>query len=128
MFCAGGGGGGEKGGARLPRHLKSPDFFDASTYPTAKIVLTKSEKLEGDATGNNFNVSADLTIKGVTNPVVFPVKIRKSGEDIVVEAAIVLDRSKWNVRYGSETFFDNLGNDIIEDNFTVYFKAVADKK
>lgn len=112
----------------LARHLKSSDFFDASTHPTAKIVLTKSEKLEGSADGNNFNVSADFTIKGITNPVSFPAKVYELGGDLVVEAAVVLDRSKWNVRYGSETFFDNLGNDIIENNFTVFLKAIAAKK
>ncbi|MBI4119941.1 MAG: YceI family protein [Parcubacteria group bacterium] len=114
--------------SRLARHLKSPDFFDASAYPTARIVLTKSEKLTGDATGNNFSMSADLTIKGITNPIKFPAKVYQSGEDLVVEATIVLDRSKWDVRYGSETFFDNLGNDIIENNFTIYLKAIAVKK
>ena len=114
--------------SRLARHLKSPDFFDATTYPTAKIVLTKSEKLEGDISRNDFNILADLTIKGITNPVVFPAKIYQSSANIIAEAAVALDRSKWNVRYGSETFFDNLGNNIIENNFTVYLKAVAVKK
>jgi polyisoprenoid-binding protein YceI len=46
-------------------HLKSKDFFDVATHPTAKFVSTKVV-----ATGDKATITGDLTIKGVTKPVV----------------------------------------------------------
>ena len=50
---------------RFTEHLKSKDFFDAATYPTAKFVSTKVV-----ATGDKATITGDLTLKGVTKPVV----------------------------------------------------------
>lgn len=113
-------GGGQDG---LARHLKSADFFDAETFPTATFTLSS---LTGGDNGM-YRVEGTLTLKGVTEAVAFDATVKSQGEDrIVMDArSIQLDRSKWQVKYGSETFFDNLGDAIINNVFEVSFTAVG---
>ncbi|MDP3800381.1 MAG: YceI family protein [bacterium] len=110
--------------SRLAKHLKSADFFDATNFPTAKFELVKITPV----TGLDHTAEGSLTIKGITKAVNFPVKIYSDLGGVVVEGKAVIDRSLWNVRYGSETFFDNLGNNVIENNFSVSFKVLAQPK
>jgi polyisoprenoid-binding protein YceI len=74
-----------------------------------------------------YRVEGTLTLKGVTEAVAFDATVKSQGEDrIVMDArSIQLDRSKWQVKYGSETFFDNLGDAIINNVFEVSFTAVG---
>ena len=97
-------------------HLKSDDFFGVATYPTAELVLTKVE-------GTNF--SGNLTIKGITNPVSFTATSSKDGKSTVYKGTLTIDRSKYNVKYGSKSFFDNLGDKVINDEFTLDFNLVV---
>ncbi|SHG58405.1 YceI-like domain-containing protein [Salegentibacter echinorum] len=94
---------------KLEGHLKSDDFFGVKNYPTAKMVIKSASKKNG----NTYGVVGDLTIKGKTNPVTFNMEV----EENEAEADIVIDRSKYDVRYGSGSFFDNLGDKTIYDNF-----------
>jgi polyisoprenoid-binding protein YceI len=99
--------------ARLEGHLKSDDFFGVTKYPVAKLVLTGStpfDKGSGVVTGT-------LTIKGVTNPVEFKATMQKKDDGVWFFANIVVDRTKYNIRYGSGSFFDNLGDKTIYDEF-----------
>jgi hypothetical protein len=97
----------------LEGHLKSDDFFSVDKFPTAKLVLTGSSPFDnGTAT-----VSGNLTIKGVTNPVEFKAAIQKKEEGLWFFANIIVDRTKYNIRYGSGSFFDNLGDKTIYDEF-----------
>ena len=94
---------------KLEGHLKSDDFFGVETYPTATLVFT-----EVKASGkNSYEVTGDLTIKGITEPVTFDVSIYGNK----ATANVKLDRSKYTVRYGSGSFFDNLGDKTIYDEF-----------
>lgn len=95
---------------KLEGHLKSPDFFDVAQYNTATLVI-KSVKVEGD----KQVVTADVTIKGITKEVTFDAYV--NGKEIT--AAINIDRSQFNVRYGSTSFFDSLGDKAIDDIFTM---------
>jgi polyisoprenoid-binding protein YceI len=66
------------GVAALDGHLKSKDFFDAATYPTATFKSTKV-----DVTGKDTaNVTGNLTIHGVTKPVTLAVKLNKIGANM----------------------------------------------
>lgn len=103
----------------LTRHLKSPDFFDAEKFSTSRLVLTAVTKDVADASGNKYRISGELTIKGITQPIVFPAEIYRSGSALKALARLELDRTKWEVRFGSGKFFQNLGNSLIDDNFTV---------
>lgn len=94
---------------KLVGHLKSDDFFGVEKHPEAKLVITKKAAFNG----NKATVTGDLTIKGKTNPVTF--EVTKTGN--TYKAEITVDRSKYDVRYGSKSFFDNLGDKVIADEF-----------
>lgn len=110
----------------LTRHLRSEDFFDVGNYPEARFVVTKVE-LRSDLVAENAThlVTGNLTIKDVTAPVSFPALITEEDGKIKVEALFDIDRTTWNVRYGSGSFFDNLGDNIIDDMVTLNVSIVA---
>ena len=102
-----------EGNAMLEKHLKSDDFFGVEKFPVTKLVLTGSESFEkGTAV-----VKGNLTIKDITNPIEFTAAVQKKDEGTWFYANIIVDRTKYNVRYGSGKFFDNLGDKIIYDEF-----------
>ena len=105
---------------KLMGHLKSDDFFSVATYPTSELVITKVE-----SNGNSHNLTGNLTIKGITNPVTFPATSSKDGNNTVYKGTLAVDRSKYNVRYGSKSFFDDLGDKVINDEFTLDFNLVV---
>ena len=94
---------------KLEGHLKSDDFFAVTSHPTSKLVFT-----EVAATGkNSYKVTGDLTIKGITKPITFDVSIYGSK----ATATMKVDRAQYDVRYGSGSFFENLGDKTIYDEF-----------
>jgi polyisoprenoid-binding protein YceI len=95
---------------KLVGHLSSPDFFDVPKFPTSKLLLKSSSAKEAGL----WVVQADLTIKGKTNPVELLVKIEKE-IPMVASTSITIDRSKWDVKYGSGSFFKGLGDKLIHD-------------
>lgn len=98
---------------RLEGHLKSDDFFGVEKFPVSKLVLTGSDSFEK---GSGM-VKGTLTIKGVTNPVEFRTVMQKKEDGTWFYANIVVDRTKYNIRYGSGSFIDNLGDKAIYDEF-----------
>ncbi len=94
---------------KLEGHLKSDDFFSVESHPDSKLVFTSVK-----STGKNaYEVTGDLTIKGITKPVTFDVSIYGSK----ATATMKVDRAEYDVRYGSDSFFDNLGDKTIYDEF-----------
>lgn len=113
---------------KLVGHLKSDDFFGVETYPTATFEITNVSPIAEAAAGQpNYNVEGNLTIKDKTNPVTFPATINVAGDAVTAQADVVVDRAKYDVRYGSNSFFDNLGDKAIADEFTVSFDLTAQK-
>ena len=94
--------------AKLDGHLKSDDFFGVEKFPTAMLKITK---VGGD--GKMYKVTGDLTIKGITNSITFDLKM----SDSKAAANLKIDRSKFDVRYGSTSFFDDLKDKAIYDEF-----------
>ena len=101
--------------AKLEGHLRSDDFFGVDKFQTSKLVITGSDPFDK---GTAF-VRGNLTIKGITNPLEFRVTVQQKEEGLWFFANIIVDRSKYNVRYGSGSFFDNLGDKTIYDEFKV---------
>lgn len=96
---------------KLDGHLKSDDFFGTASFPTATLSFT-----EVKATGKNaYEVTGDLTIKGKTNKVTFDFSVYGSKAN----ATLKVDRTKYGIRYGSASFFDNLKNKAIYDEFDI---------
>jgi polyisoprenoid-binding protein YceI len=100
---------------RLEGHMKSDDFFGVEKFPVAKLVITGSTPFDK----GNAIVSGNLTIKGVTNPIEFKAATQKKDDATWFFANIVVDRTKYNIRYGSGSFFDNLGDKTIYDDFNL---------
>lgn len=96
---------------KLIGHLRSDDFFSVEKFPTATLNITESTPFEN----NEALVKGDLTIKGITHPIEFKAKYI----DHKMNAKITIDRSKYNVKYGSKSFFKNLGDKLIYDDFTM---------
>ncbi len=110
---------------KLVGHLKSDDFFSTDKHPNATFVLTKATA----KTAQTFDVTGNLTIKGITKPVTFPVTIKTDANGSTVEGKITVDRSKYDIKYSSKSFFDAnaLGDKMIYDDFTLDFKIAAAK-
>ncbi len=111
------------GTKKLEGHLKSDDFFSVEKYPTAELVVKSSKK--GKA--GEIQVTADLTIKGTTEEVTFGALLKEDGNGVMATAQLTFDRSKFDVRYGSGSFFDNLGDKAIKDDIELNVKLKASK-
>lgn len=103
----------EDNNQKLEGHLKSDDFFGVQKYPTAKFIITESTSFE-KGTGT---VKGNLTIKENTHPIEFKATVQQKENNMWFFTNITIDRTKYNVRYGSGSFFDNLGDKTIYDEF-----------
>lgn len=94
---------------KLVGHLKSDDFFSVEKHQLSTLVFTQVK-----ATGkNSYEITADLTIKGITHPVTFDLSVYGSKAN----ATLKVDRAQYDIRFGSGSFFDNLGDKTIYDEF-----------
>ena len=109
------------GAQKLVGHLKSDDFFGVDKFNKATLTI-KTATAKGD---NQYDVVADLTIKGMTNEVTFPATVTVNGSDVTATASFSVNRTKFGIRYGSGSFFDNLGDKAINDNFEVEVNLAA---
>jgi len=112
------------GSAKLEGHLKADDFFGADKFPTSNFVITKVA-----GSGANVTVTGNLTIKGITKPLTFPatVAVNADGTITATAAKIVVDRTKYDIKYGSKSFFESIGDKAIYDEFELAVKLVAKK-
>ena len=104
-----------KGKQRLEGHLKSDDFFSVDKHKKASLLIKGSKKSE-----NGFLVDADLTIKDITHPVQFDMIKNQEG----FTANLTFDRSKYNIRFRSGSFFENLGDKLILDDVVLSSKLI----
>jgi polyisoprenoid-binding protein YceI len=109
-------------GDKLVGHLKSDDFFGSATYPTAKFVITRA--IPQDTKGN-YKIVGNLTIKKTTKEIKFPATVTENGGVVNASGKITLDRSEYDVRYGSGSFFDGLGDKTIYDEFDLQVNLVG---
>jgi polyisoprenoid-binding protein YceI len=107
--------------AKLVGHLSSPDFFNVEKYPESKLVIKTSEK-----TKTGLKVTGDLTMIGKTKPITFDAVVTK-GADLKVKTTLVIDRTLWDLKYGSGSFFKGLGDKAINNEFTLAIELTAKK-
>lgn len=107
---------------KLEGHLKSDDFFGVSAYPTASLKITK---VKGTSKDGVYDVTADLTIKNITKPVTFTATLVEGKGMVYANTNIIIDRSEYDVKYGSGSFFDDLGDKTIYDEFTLTVNLVT---
>jgi len=109
---------------RLTGHLKTDDFFSVEKNPTSEFQITKVTSAGAD----RVNITGNLTIKGITQPLTFPASIKKDGKSVAAVAkGIKVNRAKYDVRYGSKSFFNDIGNKAIDDDFELEVKLLASK-
>ncbi|HOI88659.1 MAG TPA: YceI family protein, partial [Lentimicrobium sp.] len=93
---------------KLLGHLKSADFFETETYPTATFEITSVEAVQGNPAATH-NITGNLSMKDVTRSVTFPATVNVSDNGVTATSAtFLIDRTQWNVQYGSKTLFANL--------------------
>ncbi len=107
----------------LDGHLKSDDFFGVNKFPTSKIEFTKVVP-QGPG---KYKVTGNLTIKGISKEVKFIANLDQSGTGVTGSADVTIDRSEYDIKYGSGSFFDNLGDKTIYDDFSLNVSLVAKK-
>lgn len=83
---------------KLTQHLKSPDFFDVRNYPKATFVTTKIVPAAGKV--DDFTVTGDLTLHGVTKSISFPAKVALTGKQLTLDSAFTIERKNFNMTYG----------------------------
>ncbi|MEY2799644.1 MAG: hypothetical protein RI934_632 [Bacteroidota bacterium] len=108
---------------KLIGHLRSDDFFSVEKNPTAQLTITKVNY----ESANKANIDANLTIKGITKAISFPSAISKKGDVLVAVSTIRIDRTKFDIKYGSKSFFESIGDKAIEDEFEITVNLVAKK-
>ncbi len=109
--------------AKLETHLKSEDFFNVAKYPESTFKI-KSVTKKSDT---EVSIKGDLTMIGKTQEVEFPATIKMDGNTITGTADVTLDRTKWDLKYGSGKFFQGLGDKMIKDDFNLKLNLVAKK-
>lgn len=100
----------------LVNHLKSPDFFDVESFPEAELSFNSVKQVEG----NSYQITGTITIKGNTEPITFYANLGEKEATTTLK----IDRSKFDVRYGSSSFFDDLGDKAIDNIFEIKARLV----
>ena len=104
---------------KLEGHLRSDDFFSVEKFKTSVLEVTKASEF----TSGSAEVEGKLTIKGMTHPVKF--SVMKDGSSYM--ASVKVDRTLYDIKYGSGKFFSNLGDNMIDDYFVLDVKIVTSK-
>jgi polyisoprenoid-binding protein YceI len=110
---------------KLLGHLKSDDFFSVDKHKTSTFVVTA---VTAGSQAGSYTVKGNLTIKGITKPIEFPAAIVVDGNTLRATATITVDRTQFDIRYGSKSFFEGIGDKAIYDNFTMELQMVANLK
>ncbi|MBU1371162.1 MAG: YceI family protein [Bacteroidetes bacterium] len=109
---------------KLLGHLKSEDFFSTEKNPTANFNITNIKSVGAD----KVTITGNLTIKGITNEVAFPATVRQKGNILVAVAnGVKIDRTKFDIKYGSKSFIDGIGDKAIDNEFELNINLVAIK-
>ncbi|PTX44133.1 polyisoprenoid-binding protein YceI [Christiangramia gaetbulicola] len=115
--------------ADLEAHLKGTvegqegDFFNVTKFPEATFEVTGITEEEGQSM-----LQGNLTIKEETKNIAFPVSISKDGENLMITSEeFTIDRTKWNVNYGSKSVFEGLGDKFINDDVALKINLKAKK-
>ncbi|MFD1628552.1 YceI family protein [Pseudopedobacter beijingensis] len=110
---------------KLEGHLKNEDFFATDKFATAKFVITKLGKANVEGVQN---IVGNLTIKGITKELSFPATVKVNNGVLTATAkSVKIDRTKYDIKYGSKNFFDSLGDKAIDNDFELNISIVAKK-
>ena len=109
---------------KLENHLKSNDFFYVDSFPQVILEINGNKSiLEEDNSDFKHQIKADLTIRNITHEITIPYELVKSDGIFRAEGYVDVDRTLYNIQYKSGMFFHDLGDKLIDDNFTIQFKV-----
>ncbi len=110
----------------LERHLKDEDFFGVSNYPYSVFEITSAHPIKkaGDD-AENYDLSGELTIKGITHTVSFKARVDIKSRHSKASGMILVDRTRYGIKYKSGKFFEGLGDRAIYDDFAISFEVVT---
>ena len=106
---------------KLEKHLMAEDFFFTDSFPHAILEIKDHSQIVKYNTEINNRIIADLNIRGITHEINFPLEISQVQSIFYTEGTIDINRTIFNIRYKSGTFFEELGDRMIYDDFTVQF-------
>ncbi len=107
--------------AQFAGHLASNDFFASENYAEALFVITSVEP-RGKS---NCGINGDLTIKGITHPIVFNAMVYVIDNMLIASGQIIIDRTLYGMRFRSGNYFKNLGDALIYDEFELNVSITA---
>jgi polyisoprenoid-binding protein YceI len=105
-------------------HLASDDFFNSAEYPEALFIITS-------ATPNDVNVThikGNLTIKGITHATTLDALISTSNDNVTLSGKVIIDRTKYGIKFRSGNFFKDLGDTLIHNDFELSINVTASKE
>ena len=109
--------------AKLVDHLKSADFFYVEKYPNGSFQIKETENRDSKTL-----IKGELTLKDISHPVSFLADLNiENGQLTLKSESFKVDRSKWNIRYKSKSFFDDLKDKFIEDDMEISIEVIANK-
>jgi polyisoprenoid-binding protein YceI len=107
--------------AKLENHLKDNDFFGVETYPTAKFTFSKVI-----FDGTSYLITGTMNIKDMSQEITFPAQFHSENGKLIADAVVKIDRTKYDIKYGSGAFFDGLGDRMILDDFTLNIHLITE--
>jgi polyisoprenoid-binding protein YceI len=102
--------------AQFAGHLASDDFFSTDKYPEAILEITSV---------SGTHVEGDLTIKGITQPAGFDVAVWVNGDQLIATGKLVIDRTRYAMKFRSGNFFKDLGDTLIYNDFELNISVTA---
>jgi len=106
---------------KLEQHLMNDDFFFVDSFPHSILEIKNHLQFVGDNYEKIDQIVADLTIRGITHEINFPLEINQDQSIFFTKGTIDINRTLFNIHYKSGTFFEDLGDRMIYDDFTVQF-------
>jgi polyisoprenoid-binding protein YceI len=107
---------------KVQNHLKTDDFFSVEKNPVSTFVITSVT----DAGADRVNITGNLTIKGITQPLTFPATVKRQGNAVVAVAkGVKVNRLKYDIKFRSLAFFSNIGDKAIDDEFELDINLLA---
>lgn len=110
-----------KSKGNLTGHLKSDDFFSVEKFNTSTFKITEVKS----SNGSDYTITGNLTIKGITQKISFPAKVVVAGKKVTATGKITFDRTKFDIKYRSGSYFEDLADKMIYDEVKLDVKLVA---
>ena len=111
----------------LVDHLKDEDFFDVVHFSKSELKILSNDLISPIDNSNNTKITAEITIKGITKKIEFLAKIEFLDDFAIATGTIDIDRTLFGIRYKSKSYFPDMGDYFIYDDFTLNFLIKAKK-